>query len=220
MTEADWLASGNPIPMLEWLAPRQRRGLRYRFRKALLFGVACAQRMTVHCGVFSPWIHRIGELADAFPDAEPHVMRAYLDSLPDASELLDIQLLITHGPEIAPQSLAAQAARLIAAIREDLKLADYRTAYWSEVAVQAGILRDIVGNPFRRVNFDPTWRTSDVELLARGIYEERAFDRMPILADAIQEAGCDNADILAHCRDTNTTHVRGCWVVDLVLGKQ
>ena len=56
-------------------------------------------------------------------------------------------------------------------------------------------------------------------LLARGMYEEKAFDRMPILADALQDAGCDTPDILDHCRDTSLTHVRGCWVVDLMLGK-
>jgi len=80
-------------------------------------------------------------------------------------------------------------------------------------------LRDIFGNPFRPVAFAPAWRTSDVMLLAQGIYDERAFDRMPILADALQDAGCDSDDILNHCRDTAQVHVRGCWVCDLVLGK-
>ncbi|MBA4191171.1 MAG: hypothetical protein C0467_24590 [Planctomycetaceae bacterium] len=83
---------------------------------------------------------------------------------------------------------------------------------------QVHLLREIIGNPFRPVSLDPVWLTSDVVALARGIYEERAFDRMPILADALQDAGCDNADILDHCRG-NSPHVRGCWVVDLVLGK-
>ncbi|HUR53438.1 MAG TPA: hypothetical protein VMZ71_04880 [Gemmataceae bacterium] len=54
--------------------------------------------------------------------------------------------------------------------------------------------------------------------LANGIYEERAFDRLPILADALQDAGCDNDGILTHCRGDGA-HVRGCWVVDLLLGK-
>ena len=81
------------------------------------------------------------------------------------------------------------------------------------------LVRDIFGNPFRPVTFDPAWRTSDVMLLANGIYDERAFDRMPILADALQDAGCDKPDILDHCRGDGP-HVRGCWVVDLVLGKQ
>jgi hypothetical protein len=86
-------------------------------------------------------------------------------------------------------------------------------------AAQVGIVRDIFGNPFRPVPIDPRWRTADVLGLAGGIYEERAFDRMPLLADALMDAGCDSDDILAHCR-SGGPHVRGCWVVDLVLGKE
>jgi hypothetical protein len=82
------------------------------------------------------------------------------------------------------------------------------------------ILRDIFGNPFRPITFNPAWRTTDVLLLARGIYEERAFDRMPILADALQDAGCGSDDILNHLRDPHATHVRGCWALDLVLDKE
>jgi hypothetical protein len=81
------------------------------------------------------------------------------------------------------------------------------------------LLRDIVGNPFREVKFNKRWLTTDVLALARGIYDERAFDRMPILADALQDAGCNADDILSHCRDANQPHVRGCWVLDLILGK-
>jgi hypothetical protein len=51
------------------------------------------------------------------------------------------------------------------------------------------------------------------------MYESHDFFPMPILADALQDAGCDHPDVLAHCRDPQATHVRGCWVVDLVLGK-
>ncbi|MFO0826435.1 MAG: hypothetical protein U0792_25500, partial [Gemmataceae bacterium] len=80
-------------------------------------------------------------------------------------------------------------------------------------------LRDIFGNPFRPVAFDPEWRTSTVMSLAHQMYESRDFSTMPILADALQDAGCYNADILNHCRATPATHVRGCWVVDMILGK-
>ena len=79
--------------------------------------------------------------------------------------------------------------------------------------------RDVFGNPFRPIAADPAWLTFDVLALARGIYAERAFDRLPILADALQDAGCASEDVLNHCRDTNISHVRGCWVVDVVLGK-
>jgi hypothetical protein len=75
-----------------------------------------------------------------------------------------------------------------------------------------------IGNRSRSVTLDPEWLTSTVTQLARGIYDERDFDRLPILADALQDAGCDNADVLNHCRQPGP-HARGCWVVDLVLGK-
>ena len=80
-------------------------------------------------------------------------------------------------------------------------------------------LRDIFGNPFRPVAFSPAWRTDTALTLARTMYESREFSAMPILADALQDAGCDNTDILDHCRNPKQVHVRGCWVVDLVLGK-
>jgi hypothetical protein len=81
------------------------------------------------------------------------------------------------------------------------------------------LLRDIFGNPFRPVTLDPRWLTSSVLDLARVIYDERAFERMPVLADALMDAGCDNDHILVHCRG-DSPHVRGCWVVDLLLGKE
>jgi hypothetical protein len=81
-------------------------------------------------------------------------------------------------------------------------------------------LHDIFGPlPFREVLVSPEWLTSDVLALARGIYAEKAFDRMPILADALQDAGCDNDELLSHCRHENWEHVRGCWALELVLGK-
>jgi hypothetical protein len=83
----------------------------------------------------------------------------------------------------------------------------------------SALVRDIYGpNPFRPVAFDPAWRTDTVASLARQMYEARDFATMPILADALQDAGCDRPDVLAHCRGDGP-HARGCWVVDLVLGK-
>lgn len=80
------------------------------------------------------------------------------------------------------------------------------------------LLRDVFGNPFRPITFSPDWRTDTVTLLARQMYDGRDFSAMPILADALEDAGCDSADILDHCRGDDT-HVRGCWVCDLVLEK-
>ncbi len=81
------------------------------------------------------------------------------------------------------------------------------------------LIRDIFGNPFRPVSFSPEWRTDTVIALAKQMHESREFGAMPILADALQDAGCDSDDVLNHCRGPGP-HVRGCWVVDLVLGKE
>jgi hypothetical protein len=91
-----------------------------------------------------------------------------------------------------------------------------------------GVVKAFAGSPLRAAQADGTsevtvtarvnqeWRTSTTVSLAQAIYEDRAFDRLPILADALEEAGCDNTDLLAHCRGDGP-HVRGCWVVDLLL---
>ncbi len=86
-------------------------------------------------------------------------------------------------------------------------------------AVALALIDDIFGNPFRPVAFSPEWRTDTAVAIARQMYASRDFGAMPILADALQDAGCDRADVLDHCR-AEDVHVRGCWVIDLVLGKR
>lgn len=93
---------------------------------------------------------------------------------------------------------------------------DYDT---TELFIKENLLRDILGNPFRPVTFEPVWRTQNTVGIATKMYDERNFDAMPILADALEDSGCDNEEILRHCREPGI-HVRGCWVVDLVLGKE
>ncbi|QJW94016.1 hypothetical protein [Frigoriglobus tundricola] len=102
----------------------------------------------------------------------------------------------------------------------------YDEAHWvlaslkdsgADAVLPRGGLREIFGNPFRPVDFAP-WRTGTAVSLARQLYESRDFSALPILADALQDAGCDDTDVLGHCRG-NGPHVRGCWVVDGVLGK-
>jgi hypothetical protein len=81
------------------------------------------------------------------------------------------------------------------------------------------VMRDIAGNPFWPVGLESRWQTSNVLDLVRTIYDEKAFDRLPILADALMDAGCDSDAILEHCRSTGP-HVRGCYVVDLLVGRE
>ncbi len=109
--------------------------------------------------------------------------------------------------------------------------ADQRQHHFKEQHRQQALLRErvgrefcyqfrvVAGNPFRPVLAESAWLTPKVVAIASAIYADRAFDRMPILADALEEAGCTNADVLLHCRGDGP-HVRGCWVVDLVLGKE
>jgi hypothetical protein len=80
------------------------------------------------------------------------------------------------------------------------------------------MVRCIFGNPFRSIDVDSRWRTSTVVDLATAIYEERQFQNLPILADALMDAGCDSQELIKHCRDDGP-HVLGCWPVDLILGK-
>jgi hypothetical protein len=87
-----------------------------------------------------------------------------------------------------------------------------------EGKAQTDLLRDLFGNPFRPVILEPSWLTAKVVALAQQIYDSRAFDRLPLLANALEEAGCENTEILAHCRAPGP-HIRGCWAVDAVLGK-
>ena len=98
------------------------------------------------------------------------------------------------------------------------KTADWTGGIREQVLLQVAILRDIFGNPFRPITFDSRRRTSDVLNQAQSIYDEHAFTRLPALADAFASFGCDNEELLAHCRN-GKPHFRGCWVVDHVLRK-
>jgi hypothetical protein len=85
-------------------------------------------------------------------------------------------------------------------------------------AILCHLLRCVFGNPFRPIASDPAWTPATAGILARTMYEARDFTAMPLLADLLEEAGCPQA-VSDHCRGSGP-HVRGCWVVDLLLGKQ
>lgn len=128
----------------------------------------------------------------------------------------------THG-EVPDCLVACVNASLWGGGDLDQTDPELQTKYeeWRTLANTAhlAIVRDVCGNPFRPVSVDPAWLTSTVRTLAENIYADCAFDRLPILAHALQDAGCDNEDILNHCRGDGP-HVRGCWVVDLLTGRK
>jgi hypothetical protein len=113
-------------------------------------------------------------------------------------------------------SKGVHAVRIVRSIRDALGQESREAARHDQLA----LLRDLFS--FRVLSTSPSWlawNDGTVRLIAKAIYDEGAFDRMPILADALEDAGCGSADILNHCRGSGE-HVRGCWVVDLLLGKE
>jgi hypothetical protein len=129
--------------------------------------------------------------------------------------------IITDRDERLDAGIAAEAAADCFAATNDAPeyLGDKPVALAAECSAQVGLVACIFGNPFRPITADAAWLTPTAVSLAQAIYDDRAFDRLPILADALEDAGCDNADLLNHCRLPGE-HVRGCWPVDLLSGKQ
>jgi hypothetical protein len=142
------------------------------------------------------------------------VAEALADGRVGQSVLTDALAGVTR---LSFNSSARQA--VTTALAPDLALRDQiRCLLSRKDPVGATVLRDIFIRPFDRIKAMAAWRSTDVLGVARAIYEDLAFDRMPLLADALMDAGCEDEQILAHCRSAGP-HVRGCWVVDLVLGK-
>jgi hypothetical protein len=231
MTEAQWLTSSSPWELVYWMIGVQRAAVTTdeRFRR---FGIACCRRLA---GALAPGHISALDQLDQYIDA----------GSPSGGLRLPRKLCRTVplAPVTTPPSAASHAVRAVeqclkskcsqaAMASEDAARAmnETRAVVGSgggrkrrkenpELAVQAALIRDIFANPFRPVAFSPEWRTNTAVSLARQMYESRDFSAMPILADALQDAGCDNEDVLNHCRHPGV-HVRGCWCVDLLLGKE
>lgn len=214
MTEAEWLAASDLHAMLEFA---RQRGILSN-RKWRLFAVACCQPVS-HL-MHDARSRNAVIMAERFADGA-----ATADELDVAfDEAFDVEMefrdKVRRGLEReVPEGYAAIAACDSAHPDECADgVARCAAKAGGNRATQVDLLKDVFGNPFRPVAADPSWLTSTVVALAEGIYQERAFDRLPILADALQDAGCEQADILDHCRSPGP-HVRGCWVIDLLLGK-
>jgi hypothetical protein len=128
------------------------------------------------------------------------------------------QYVVQATRAVTQAARLARSARAAAGLVGEDAARQEAAAWRAEAAVQAALIRCIFGNLPRPVSFDPAWRTPTAVALARAIYHERAFDRLPILADALEEVGCPIQQVLNHCRQPGE-HARGCWVVELVLGK-
>jgi hypothetical protein len=225
LTEADWLTCDKvTIDVLNWLHRRYRG----RDRKFRLAGAAAARHVAHQLTGprYRNLIDLVEQVADGLADPE-QLHRQHGDAEAELFERsLELQRtgvdLLKASKRLAAEYAATRAAmpggawEAACSALADAARAGKRADMW---AWQAEMLRDIFGNPFRPVKLEPAWRTVNVIDLARGIYGDRAFERMPILADALEDAGCTNAAILEHCR-SGPSHVRGCWAVDLLLEKR
>lgn len=221
MTEAEWLTCDDPNRMLEFLWGKASD------RKARLFACACCRDQW---GRFPPENdeRRALEVCELYADG---LVAPQDFSLTEERAPIWVRMALWATPFNAAQATANRMASRVRETATDPYVFVERDGR-TEVHVspegkllaapvyvrQCGFLRDIFCNPLRPIDADPRWLTSTVRDLAHAIYDYRAYDCFPILADALEDAGSDNADVLAHCR-SDGPHVKGCWVVDMVLGK-
>jgi hypothetical protein len=238
MTEAEWLNCTDPTPMLELL---RGKGSDRQFR---LFAVACCRRMwhllpdersrravevaerfaegtadeaelrsTNLCMEFNPaTLESAAFLASVHRYDRPSTLHRY--GIVDMAHLDEaarrrLESICLSGFQF-PTDVAVAVARRAVAVDPP-----------TEAATQAALVRCMFGNPFRPAVIDPPlvrWNDSTVVKIAQAIYDDRTFDLMPILADALEEAGCHDADILTHCRQPGP-HAIGCWVIHSLLGR-
>jgi hypothetical protein len=209
MTEAEWLACNDPQRMLRHL------GRKASDRKLRLFAAACCRRSWRK--LKNEYLRASIETAELFADGKV------------SQRTRGAAFATAKGPGVTVKTsppCVAFAASLCSV--KDVRFW-INTLWYQSIggAIQqhsssADLLREVVGNPFRRVSIAPAWLAWNdglVPKLAEGTYDERAFDRLPVLADALEEAGCANAELLGHLRGPGP-HVRGCWALDLVLGQQ
>jgi hypothetical protein len=207
MTEAEWLECTEPEKMLAHLRARASG------RKLRLFGCACCRRIWHWL-----WDERSRQAVE--------VSERYADGRATKKELaLAAAASFAAYKASGGAALAAYAAFLTTAVSANCGyafLACAEVAGGAEPAKQAALLRDLFGTPGRPVAVLPAWRTwqdGAAVQVARAIYEERCFEDFPVLADALEEAGCADAEVLNHCRLPGG-HARGCWLLDALLGKE
>jgi hypothetical protein len=238
----EWLAADNPYPMFDYL------GRAVSCRKLRLFGIACCRRiwhlmkgrrcrraviLAERLVEGEPVEEEVAHLRDQLKSdylelnermyPEDKVAQVRLWCMGAACNLLQ-----DEDAYLSDVGIGAGDADLLRVWYSASSAVGYDyseevvdpppSVMLKEHQAQANLLREVLGNPLCPVTFDPGWRTSAAVGLALTIYEDRVFDRMPILGDALEDAGCDNLEFLDHCRGS-ATHVRGCWAIDLVLGR-
>jgi hypothetical protein len=219
MTEQDWLMTTNPYDLTHHKACRSER------KRRLL---SCAFARRVLSLIPDDRYQQAVEVAERYADGltTEEEMRATRRAMNKAWKE---RRFTEAGNDAATAVLATLSKEAVGAVhgweaaafaRGSLARPDYDRGYGEEQHVACALARDVFRNPFRPVTLDRAWLTASVMGLAQAAYERRLPDgtldqtRLAVLADALEEAGCDSPDVLTHCRQP-TLHVRGCWVVDL-----
>ena len=227
-SEDEWMSSTELVVMLDFLSLTQQKRSDRKWR---LFACACCRR--IWRLLIDDRCMRAVEVAERFADsgATEDDLQAARDEA-NAAEVEHVLLphpVVSHlrfrAATFAAYRVSGQAAYSASCYSQEAVEEAEGNANASEKLSQIHILRDIMGNPFNPVTIEPAWLTPAVTGLATAAYEERHLpsstldnDRLRVLADALEDAGCDNTAILNHCR-SGTQHVRGCFVIDLLLGK-
>jgi hypothetical protein len=215
VTKEEWLSCQYAGEMMKWLRTADGRKLR-------LFACACCRQIW---DLMTEDARQLVEAAERWADG--HISRKELEAirrriapdLPrDTHGLLDRPSLAALATAIPGKAALSDLIYNVAISRPGASV------YGNPVLEQAHarhrhLLHDVFDYLFLDTTLAPAWPTAEVTRLARSAYDGGTFDELPVLADALEEAGCTNADLLAHCRGPGP-HVRGCWAVDLLLGKQ
>jgi hypothetical protein len=206
MNEQEWIDCTDPMRMLQFLNSKKYK------RKLAMFGIACcygnSRLRSDERAVFAI------QVSERYADRNAKINEVRIacrNAREDASG--NARPLGQFVYDIAVLYNAAFNANLVSEYA--LKAASDET---EEKVRQCALLREVFGNPFRRVRISKHWNTPFVRQLCEQIYAGSSFDSLRGLADALEEAGCEHRDMLDHCRQLES-HVRGCWVIDMLLGK-
>jgi hypothetical protein len=225
MNEQEWLTATRPAPLYQHIGTLARKVERLRY----LFNCACCRRAW---GLLGESSRRFVEYAERRPDMVPLPDGSYPWEGEDKARGWQDEQPWPHRDQraclaAASAALAVRSSSHTPADHASIAVArlspreHFETAKAAEQLVQAELLRCIFGNPFQPqppLAAALDWQGQTARRIAEAIYTELQFDSLPVLADALEDAGCDNEAILSHCRSSGP-HARGCWVLAELLSK-
>jgi hypothetical protein len=226
MTDDEWRVCDNPARMRWMVGELRRSSVGHRW---VLFDIACVRR--VRDLLDTECVSRVDEVEEWVNNTRLHRINSRSSRLNGVRET--IRNLWTRRSVPQRDARIAAARAVIAVGSHTLTTSNMvcvaagrrvgqpglNQAVADEQHVHAGLMRCVFRSTLHTVGFRPHWRTETAVALARTMCDAREFGAMPILADALQDAGCDDEHVLNHCRQPGD-HVRGCFVADLVLGRE